>query len=196
MIRGEEKWMAITTDILRKLNINTYNLPQKSQQILSQTAKDQISLKIDKLDPIALSLQHSRLVASKFEDEYQILKLKQKNAELQMKIDRNRKFLDDLRKELQCSRESLVSRIPNPENIQEHSRQLKLKVVTYEDNYEKVRAKFNKLSVPLEVYPKALMDLTSTLAALRDEAATWRQRADDVALAMEAKKTFNKLRRA
>ncbi|CAG9794659.1 unnamed protein product [Diatraea saccharalis] len=186
---------AFNADVLRKLNIDIGTLPQRSQHILRQTADNLYSLKIDQLDSTAISLQHSRLEVERMEGEYEILKVKQKNAELQMKIDSNKMFLNGLRRDLECSKEFLASQTPNPENIREHFRQLKLKVATYEENYEKAMAKFNKLSVPPHLYPKSLLTLASTLATLRAEAETLRQRADDVLLAREARSTINRLRR-
>ncbi|KAL0861151.1 hypothetical protein ABMA27_009645 [Loxostege sticticalis] len=186
---------VVTSEILTKLNINVESLPQKCQQILLQAAESQTSMGIEHLDPIALSLEQSKHLSEKLEQQYEVLKLKQKNAELQTKIDRNNKFLADLRKDLESSRKSLAAQNPNPDNIQEHIRQLKQKVASYEENCEKAKMKYTKLSVPDGVLPKSLMTLVSTLATLNEEAASLKQRADDVALARQARDTFNRLRR-
>lgn len=96
---------------------------------------------INQLDPIAISLHQTKEISEKLEDEYEILKLKQKNNELQAKIDRNNKFLEGLRKELEDSRNSLASQNPNPENIQDQIRQLKQKVASYEESCEKAKVR-------------------------------------------------------
>lgn len=93
------------------------------------------------MDPIALSLQQSKHLSDKLEEEYEILKLKQKNIELQAKIDRNTKFLEGLRKDLECSKSSLAAQNPSPENIQEHIRQMKQKVASYEESCEKAKVR-------------------------------------------------------
>ncbi|XP_028178979.1 uncharacterized protein LOC114366324 [Ostrinia furnacalis] len=186
---------AITSEILNKLNVNIQALPQKCQQILIQTAESQKSTGIEHLDPIAISLQHSKILSEKLEQDYEILKLKQNNAELQAKIDRNNKFLAELRRDLESSKSSLSAQNPSPENIQEHIRQLRQKVASYEESCEKAKMKYTKLSVPDGVLPMSLMTLVSTLAALNEEAASLKQRADDIALARQARDTFNRLRR-
>ena len=114
-------------------------LPQKCQQLLHQAAEAQQSMDINQLDPIAISLHQTKEMSEKLEEEYEILKLKQKNIELQAKIDRNNKFLDGLRKELQNSQGSLAGQNPNPENIQDFIRQMKQKVASYEESCEKAK---------------------------------------------------------
>lgn len=94
---------------------------------------------IDQLDPLAISLNQTRETSQKLDEEYEILKLKQKNIELQVKIDRNNKFLDGLKKELQASKDSLAEQNPNPDNIQDYIRQLKQKVASYEESCEKAK---------------------------------------------------------
>lgn len=147
---------ALTSEILSKLNISIDSLPQKCQQLLKQAAEAQQAMDINQLDPIAISLHQTKEISEKLEDEYEILKLKQKNNELQAKIDRNNKFLEGLRKELEDSRNSLASQNPNPENIQDQIRQLKQKVASYEESCEKAKvrviiASFGLLPIPLVV---------------------------------------------
>lgn len=72
-------------------------------------------------------------------DEYEILKLKQKEEQLQAIIDRNKRFLDELRMELECSKSSLMLRSPNPETVKEAIRQMKQKVASYEESCEKAK---------------------------------------------------------
>ncbi|XP_047035949.1 uncharacterized protein LOC124641783 [Helicoverpa zea] len=186
---------ALTSEILSKLNISIDALPPKCQQLLKQAAEAQQAMDINQLDPIAISLHQTKEMSQKLEDEYEILKLKQKNVELQAKIDRNNKFLEELRKELQNSRDSLASQNPNPDNIQEQIRQLKQKVASYEDSCVKANSKFSKLSVPDAILPTSLSALVTSLVALREEAASLKLRADDVELAREARDTFIRLRR-
>ncbi|CAB3258587.1 unnamed protein product [Arctia plantaginis] len=150
---------------------------------------------IDQLDPIAISLNQTRETSQKLDEEYEILKLKQKNIELQAKIDRNNKFLDGLRKELQASKDSLAEQNPNPDNIHDYIRQLKQKVASYEESCEKAKAKFTKLAVPDAILPTSLQALVTSLAALREEAAALQLQVDDVALAREARETFIRLRK-
>ncbi|CAH0696993.1 unnamed protein product [Spodoptera exigua] len=186
---------ALTSEILSKLNISIDGLPQKCQQLLRQAAEAQQAMDINQLDPIAISLHQTKEISQKLEDEYEILKLKQKNNELQAKIDRNNKFLEGLRKELEDSRNSLSNQNPNPENIQDQIRQLKQKVASYEESCEKAKSKFAKLSVPDAILPTSLTALVTSLVTLREEAASLKLRADDVALAREARDTFIRLRR-
>ncbi|CAD0205393.1 unnamed protein product [Chrysodeixis includens] len=186
---------GLTTEILSQLNVPIESLPQKCQQLLRQAAETQQELDIEKLDPIAISLHQTKELTENLEDEYEILKLKQKNIELQAKIDRNNKFLEGLRKELQSSQEFLAGQNPSPENIQDYIRQMKQKVASYEENCEKAKSKFTKLSVPDAILPASLSTLVNTLVALREEAASLKLRADDVALAREARDTFIRLRR-
>lgn len=114
-------------------------MPQKCQQLLRQAAEAQHAMDINQLDPIDISLHQTKEMSQKLEEEYEILKLKQKNIELQAKIDRNNKFLEGLRKELQNSQDSLANQSPNPENIQDFIRQLKQKVASYEESCEKAK---------------------------------------------------------
>ncbi|KAM3957255.1 uncharacterized protein ACR2FA_008733 [Aphomia sociella] len=186
---------AVTSETLKKLNISIEEIPQKCQQILIQAAEIQASMDVDIFDPVAISLHHTTELSQKLEEEYELLKLKQKNDELQSKIDRNKDFIDNLRKELECSRKSLAEQSPNPDNIQEHIRQMRQKVASYVESCEKAKAKYTKLSVPDAILPKSLMALVETLASLKSEAATLQQSADEVALAREARETFNRLRR-
>lgn len=94
---------------------------------------------INQLDPIAISLHQTKEMSQKLEEEYEILKLKQKNLQLQAKIDRNNKFLEGLRKELQNSQKFLADQNPNPANIQDLFRQFKQKVASYEESCEKAK---------------------------------------------------------
>lgn len=154
---------VVTSEILAKLNINVESLPQKCQQILLQAAESQTSMGIEHLDPIALSLEQSKHLSEKLEQQYEVLKLKQKNAELQTKIDRNNKFLADLRKDLESSRKSLAAQNPNPDNIQEHIRQLKQKVASYEENCEKAKVRETDLRAALYVTSTRLYDIIINL---------------------------------
>lgn len=133
---------SLTTEIIKKLNISIENLPQKCQNLLEQTIENQTLLQLDNLETTSISLYRSKEISNKLQDDYEILKLKQKNAELQAKIDRNNTFLDGLRKELVDSKESLSNRTPNPDNIQEHIRQLKQKLAAYEESYVKAKVIF------------------------------------------------------
>ncbi|XP_037295771.1 uncharacterized protein LOC115451628 [Manduca sexta] len=193
----EEKLATATlvTETLAALNISVDSLPQKSQQTLHQLTVTQASLHLDKVDPIAISLQQTNQLADTLDDEYEILKLKQKNAELQRRIDANKKFIESLRRELEWSRESLANRTPGPDDIHEYIRQVKQKVASYEENCEKAKAKLSKLSVPDAIMPKTLSGLVASLETLRKEAASLRQRADDVTLARDAIDKLNRLRR-
>ncbi|CAG5020864.1 unnamed protein product [Parnassius apollo] len=184
-----------TTEILSKLNISIDALPQKCQELLKLVACNQLEVDIDQLDPVAISLQQSLQISRKLNEEYEILKLKHKNTELQTQIDRNSKFLDNLRKELNCSRCSLASQTPNPENIQDHIKQMKQRVLSYEESCNKATMKFSKLSVPDSVLPKALQAQLSALNTLHEEVVDWRQRADDVVFTRDAREMFNRLRR-
>ncbi|KAJ8715799.1 hypothetical protein PYW07_010281 [Mythimna separata] len=186
---------ALTSEILSKLNISIDGLPPKCQQLLQQVTESQQAMDINKLDPVAISLHQTKEISQKLEDEYEILKLKQKNAELQVKIDRNNRFLEGLRKELQNSKDSLASQNPSPDNIQEVIRQLKQKMASYEESCEKAKSKLAKLQVPDSILPKSLQASVATLVALRAEAAELKLRADDVLLAREARDTFMRLRR-
>lgn len=150
---------------------------------------------IVQLDPIAISLRHSRELADELDDEYELLKLTQKNDVLQAKIDRNNKFMEELRRELAGSRESLRKQNPNPENIQDLVRQMRQKVFAYEESCELAKAKFNKLSIPEACYPKSLALLASTLETLRAEALSLQQRAEDITLAREARELLSATRR-
>lgn len=125
--------------MLTKLNVHIDAFPQKCQQYLTQIAKAQAATDIEQIDPIAIALHQSKLVSEQLNDEYEILKLKQKDEQLQAKIDRNNRFLDELRKELECSKNSLMLRNPNPESIQEIIRQLKQKVASYAESCENAK---------------------------------------------------------
>ncbi|XP_073963614.1 uncharacterized protein [Choristoneura fumiferana] len=186
---------AVTSEKLAKLSISIDALPQKSQQLLLRAAECQQAMDIVQLNPIAISLQHTRELSEQLEEEYEILKLKQKNEKLQIKIDRNNKFLDGLRSELENSRLSLSNQNPNPENIQEMVRQMRQKVFAYEESCELAKTKFNKLSVPEACFPKSLQLLASTLEALRSEALALQQRAEDITLAREARDLLSAARR-
>ncbi|XP_048001597.1 uncharacterized protein LOC125238339 [Leguminivora glycinivorella] len=186
---------AVTTETLTKLNISIEALPQKTQQLLLKAAQQQQALDIVQLDPIAISLRHSREVTDELNDEYELLKLTQKNQVLQHKIDRNNKFMDELRRELANSRESLRKQNPNPENIQELVRQMRQKVFAYEESCELAKTKFSKLAVPEACYPKSLALLASTLESLRAEALSLQQRAEDITLAREARELLSATRR-
>ncbi|XP_063541824.1 probable E3 ubiquitin-protein ligase bre1 [Cydia strobilella] len=186
---------AVTTETITKLNVSIDALPQKTQLLLQKASQLQQALDIDQLDPIAISLRHSRELADELDDEYELLKLTQKNEVLQRKIDRNNKFMEELRRELTCSRESLRMQNPNPENIQELMRQMRQKVFAYEESCELAKTKFNKLSVPEPCYPKSLALLASTLESLRAEALSLQQRAEDITLAREARELLGATRR-
>ncbi|XP_075986651.1 uncharacterized protein LOC142983583 [Anticarsia gemmatalis] len=186
---------SLSSETLSRLNISIDGLPQKSQQLLRQVAEAQHAMDINQLDPIAISLHQTRETSQKLDEEYEILKLKQKNIELQAKIDRNNRFLEGLRKELQSSKESLEGQNPNPDNIHDYIRQLKQKVASYEESCEKAKAKFTKLSVPDAILPTSLQAMVTSLLSLREEAAELKLRADDVALTREARETFIRLRK-
>ncbi|XP_026494530.2 uncharacterized protein LOC113399587 [Vanessa tameamea] len=192
----EQKALAsLTLDILKDLNISIEKLPQKSQNILRQVAESQSLLEIENLDSVTISLHRSREISEKLADEYEILKLKQKNAELQAKINRNNSSIEELRKELESSKISLSSQNPNPENIHDHIKQMKQKLVSYEENYEKAKSKYAVLSVPEAILPKSLASQVTSLLALQEEASALKQRADDFLLMKEARETFSRLRR-
>ncbi|XP_072933467.1 uncharacterized protein [Epargyreus clarus] len=191
----QQSTAAITSEILTKLNMPVEALPQKCQHLLQQVVDNQSGLHIDQLDSMTLSLRHSREESEKLKEEYEILKLKQKNAELQAKIDRNKKFLEDLRKELACSKDLMSSQNPNPDNIQDYIRQLKHKVASYEESCEKAKVNFSKLSVPDSILPMSLASLVSTRESLRLDAETLRQRADDIAFVRQARCAFGSLRK-
>lgn len=61
--------------------------------------------------------------------------------------------------------------------------------------YILLQSKFTKLAVPDAILPTSLAALVTSLTALREEAASLKLRADDVALAREARDTFIRLRR-
>ncbi|XP_013141959.1 PREDICTED: uncharacterized protein LOC106105987 isoform X2 [Papilio polytes] len=182
----------INTEILTKLNISLDALPQKCQEIILKVAKEQTELGIDNLDPISISLNQSKQISKNLNEEYEILKLKLKDKELQVKIDRNQRFMDDLKRELESSIESLSKQSPNPDNIQECVKQMKQKVASYEESYKKAMMKFSKLSVPDSVLPRSLQTQLATLASLREEEAMWRQRADDVLFTRQARDAFRR----
>ncbi|XP_041985369.1 uncharacterized protein LOC121737750 isoform X1 [Aricia agestis] len=186
---------TLTTDTLNNLNISIEALPHKCQHILQQVAKNQLELDLEQLDPISINLLSTKHQTEIIEEEYEILKLKQKNEELQMKIDRNNKFIDEMKDDLKCSKQSLASQDPNPDNVQDYIRQLKTKLASYEDNCEKAQNKLTVLAVPDAILPKSLTSLMTTLASLREEAAELKLRADDVRMIREARDTFNRLRR-
>ncbi|CAH0721317.1 unnamed protein product, partial [Brenthis ino] len=186
---------SLTSEVLKKLNISIENLPQKCQNLLQQTAESQSSLEIEQLDATSICLYRSKEISAKLEDDYEILKLKQKNAELQAKIDRNNKFLGGLRNELESSKRSLMNQTPNPENIQDHIRQIKQKLISYEESYEKAKSKYTVLTVPEPLQPARLGARAASLAGLRARAARLRQRADDVTLVREARDVCRHLRR-
>ncbi|XP_026754225.1 uncharacterized protein LOC113514355 [Galleria mellonella] len=197
-LREKQEQLALataTSETLKKLNVSIEELPQKCQQLLNQAAECQASMDIDILDPIAISVHHTSQLSKKLQEEYEILKLKQSNQLLQVKIDNNNNFLEGLKKELQFSRKSLSQQSPNPDNIQDYIRQMRHKVASYTESCEKAKAKYTKLSVPDQILPKSLIALVETLATLKTEAMTLQQSADEVALAREARETFNRLRR-
>ncbi|CAG4973323.1 unnamed protein product [Colias eurytheme] len=185
---------TLTSEILSKLNITPDKLPQKAQQVLQQCAVKQSEFNTN-LDPISISLLTSKDLSERLQDEYEILKLKQMNATLQAKIDRNNKFIEELRDELECSRKSLAQQNPNPENIHDHIRQLKQKLVSYEESCEKAKTKYASLSVPDAILPKALTSLVTTLATLEEEATSLKQRADDVVLMNKTRDTLRMIRK-
>ncbi|XP_050357743.1 uncharacterized protein LOC126778291 [Nymphalis io] len=192
----EQKALAsLTSDVLKNLNINIEKLPQKSQNILGHVAESQSVLGIENLDAVSISLHRSREISDKLADEYEILKLKQKNAKFQAKINRNNRSIEELRKELESSRISLASQNPNPENTHDHIKQLKQKLVSYEENYEKAKSKYAVLAVPEAILPKSLTSQVTSLLALQEEASALKQRADDFLLMKEARDTFSRLRR-
>ncbi|CAH2059012.1 unnamed protein product, partial [Iphiclides podalirius] len=186
---------TINAEILSRLNVSIDGLPQKCQELLHKAATAQGVVDIDQLDPIAISLQLSHQLSQKMTDEYEILKLRQKNVELQAEMNRNARFLDGLRSELQSSRDSLAGRNPNPDSIQEHIKQMKQKVASYEESYKKAMAKFSKLAVPECEMPEKLRAQLVALETLKADEAQWRLRADDALFASRARDTFSRLRR-
>ncbi|CAG9569111.1 unnamed protein product [Danaus chrysippus] len=180
---------------MSKLKISPENLPQRCQNLLQQVSESQISLEIQSLDPTSIALIRNKELTEKIKDEYEILKLQQKNAELQVSIDRNKKFIDNLKLELENSRKSLADQNPNPANIQDHIKQLKQKLASYEDSYEKANAKYHTLSLPDAILPKALSSQVTTLTVLKQEESVLKQQADDLALVEEAREVFSRLRK-
>ncbi|XP_032523407.1 uncharacterized protein LOC116774769 isoform X2 [Danaus plexippus] len=192
----ESKALAIlTAETLNKLKISPESLPQRCQILLQQVSESQISLEIEDLDPTSIALIRNKELTEKLTDDYEILKLQQKNAELQLSIDRNKKFIDNLKLELENSRKSLAHQNPNPANIHDHIKQLKQKLASYEDSYEKAKAKYHTLSLPEVILPKALSSQVTTLTELKQEEAVLKQRADDLALVEEAREVFSRLRK-
>ncbi|VVC87182.1 unnamed protein product [Leptidea sinapis] len=178
---------TLTKETLLLLQISLNKLPQKSKTILESVAKKLIEFRLRSLDRASITLLHSKELTDKLHDDYEILKLKQKNEELQMKINQNEKFIDGLRQELETSKKSLANGDPNPKNINEHIRQIKLRLATYEECYEKTSNKYASLGVPDSIMPQSLMSAFTTLATLRHEAAELKLRADDVLLVRDAK---------
>ncbi|CAK1540898.1 unnamed protein product [Leptosia nina] len=174
---------AIASKILAQLNITFEKLPPKAQKMLQECARQQSDMN---LDPISISLEQTRVMSESLEDEYEILKLKQLHTTLQVNIDRNKKFIDDLRKELAASRHSLGQQKPNPENIHESIRQLKQKLGAYEQSCEKAKTNFSSLNVSDAILPKSMTSLVTSLAVLSKEAAALKQEADDVLFMREA----------
>ncbi|XP_059045522.1 uncharacterized protein LOC131841256 isoform X2 [Achroia grisella] len=194
--KQEQLALATTTsETLKKLNVSIDVLPQKCQQLLSQAADSQASMDIDIFDPIAISIFNTSQLSEVLQEEYEILKLKQNNQRLQAKINNNNKFFEDLKSELQYSRNCLAEQSPNPDSIQNHIRQMRSKVASYTESSDKAMAKYLKLSVPDRILPKSLLTLVETLVILKAEAMTLQQSADEVALAKEARENFSRLRR-
>ncbi|XP_047525925.1 uncharacterized protein LOC125063493 isoform X2 [Pieris napi] len=188
--KNEEIANELTADILSKLNISINKLPPKSLKIL----QDCVKYRDLSLDPMSISLLETKVIAEKFQDEYEILKLNQMNARLQMKIDRNNKFIEGLKKELLSSKQSLMQQNPNPENIHESIRQVKQKLVVYEQSCEKAKINFSNLNVNEVILPKSLMSLVTSLAALREEAVKLKRDADDVLFIKQAVSNMKMIR--
>ncbi|XP_022112888.2 uncharacterized protein LOC110991637 isoform X2 [Pieris rapae] len=187
---NEEIANELTSEILSKLNISINKLPPKSLKIL----QDCVKYRDLTLDPMSISLLETKVISEKFQDEYEILKLNQMNARLQMKIDRNNKYIEGLKKELLSSRQSLMQQNPNPENIHESIRQVKQKLAVYEQSCEKAKTNFASLKVDEVILPKSLMSLVTSLAALREEAANLKRDADDVLFMKEAVSNMKMIR--
>ncbi|KAJ2941621.1 hypothetical protein O0L34_g14677 [Tuta absoluta] len=186
---------TLTTETLSQLNVSIDALPQRCQQLLHQYSCLQAALDIEQFDPVAVSLRQTRQTAELMEAEYELLELRQRNAELLIQVDRNRRNIQGLERELQSSKESLANQEPNPDNIHEQIRQMKQKLDTYEDIYEKAKAKFGKLHVPEAIMPKSIEELASRLASLKHEEESLKMRAEDITLARQARDTLSKLRR-
>lgn len=131
------------SETLKSLNVSIDALPQRCQQLLHTFISMQNELNINQYDPISTSLSQTKLTSECLEQEYEILELKQDNLKLRKKIERNEKILEELRKDLECSRNSLNNQKPNPENIDEHLRQMKQKLISYEEIYEKAKVVFD-----------------------------------------------------
>ncbi|XP_004933013.1 uncharacterized protein LOC101746454 [Bombyx mori] len=185
----------LASETLAKLNIRIDTLPQKYQQLLDKLAASQSSLGINQLDHVSISLEQTKDITENLEDDYEILKLKHKDLELQRRIEKNIKFIDELRRELEMSRESLSNQNPGPDNVQDYIRQLKQKVVSYEESCTKAKVKYNKLSIPDTILPKSLSVLVTSHEALLEEARSLRQRAEDITFARDAIQNLHRLRR-
>lgn len=121
---------------LKSLNISIEALPERCQQLLHTFVSMQNELNVNQYDPISTSLNQTKLTSELLEQEYELVELKQDNVKLRNKIERNDKILEGLRKDLECSRNSLNKQQINPENIDEHLRQIKQKLIFYEEIYE------------------------------------------------------------
>ncbi|CAH2229178.1 jg14898 [Pararge aegeria aegeria] len=186
---------ALTSETLLKLNISLDRLPRQSRSLLENVAENQKALHLQTLDPISISLYRSRELSEKLEDEYELLGLRQKNTELQAKIDRNDRFIAKLRNDLESSKRNLSNQNPNPDNIHEFIRQLKQKLTVYEESYGLAKNKYLSLNVPEAILPKSLMSQIASLEALSEEAAALKAQADDVMFMRETKAILTKLRR-
>ncbi|XP_049880870.1 uncharacterized protein LOC126377215 [Pectinophora gossypiella] len=186
---------ALTSETLSHLNISADSLPQRCQQLLKNASSLQLALHIESLDPVAISLRQSQELSQQMSNDYELMEMRQKNAELDIQIERNRKFIEGLKQELHNAKESLSNQNPNPENIEDHVRQIKQKLASYEEIYEKAKVKFSKLQVPDAILPKSIEELAGRLAVLKEEEENLRQRAEDITLARQARNTLNKLRR-
>lgn len=182
---------TIATETLDKLNVTLQSLPQKCQKLINEVVARQITLGISNLEAITISQVSCANALQQLEDEYEILKLKQKNEQLQNRIDRNRKEINFLKQGLEEARNSLNNQNPNPDTIDNEIRVLKQKVDSYEENCQKAKTKFSKLDVPSCLHPQMLDQLVDQLLALREKEAQLKQKADDVTVLHSMRKDMH-----
>nr|XP_034837059.1 uncharacterized protein LOC117993375 [Maniola hyperantus] len=186
---------ALISDTLQKLNISFEKIQQETRTPLEQLSKIQTDLQLQELDPISISLHKSREISQKLEFEYEILKIKQKAIELQAEFDRGNRHLAHFRKVLEDSKQNLLSQNPNPDNIQEYTRQSKQKLAAYEESCDAMMKKYLGLNIPDGLLPKALQDEVAEVQARSHELARVKAQADEVIFMRETKAMLTKLRK-
>ncbi|XP_037967362.2 uncharacterized protein LOC105394586 [Plutella xylostella] len=184
---------ATASQTLEKLNISASTLPSASRGLMVRLAAAARGASPGPLgpppDPAGLALRRAAATAQALDDDYQILTLQHKIKEVQLKINRNAKFISSLTSTLSEARGGAgvaggAAGVAGgaggaAERLAADLRAHRHKLTAYKDSADKAKNKYSMLEVAGELEPGVLREGCARAAAAAAAAARWARAAED-----------------